>query len=315
MSSNLGLTFSDTEPSSSARKNATMVMSGTGLQISQVPVTQQIPVFRCLDNSGGLNIDELYFKSASGLNLINVRRKQLHNFDTDIAGGLMLNQFIYNPRLIIFGEKGFNTIDDFIYTWSGNATIQDSFNASVGRFLTMFSPFNGVSGDYLNLNVMMGGIGAGFSERILGMIKMVLDFQTNQIVRMGFGMEEVQNTVDPTRKMGLEMCPSTGINWQGITGNGVSRTVTATSMPVSTYPTHQWYRMFFNPSNASIKFTNSAGTLKLVTSTIPSGGQIEPIRNWRMGIQTTNSQPKNMYVNLVKFIANNNSVDFFDGPE
>jgi hypothetical protein len=34
-----------------------------------------------------------------------------------------------------------------------------------------------------------------------------------------------------------------------------------------------------------------------------------------MGIQTTNSQPKNMYVNLVKFIANNNSVDFFDGPE
>jgi hypothetical protein len=312
---NLGLPYTDGEASSSARKNATMVMTGTGAQIAAIPTSQQIPFFKCLDNSGGLNMDEVYFKSASGLQLINFRRKHLHNFDTDIAGGLMLNQFIYNPRIIVFGEKGFNTASDFMYTWTGNAVLTEFFNNSIGRAYSLFSSWNGVTGDYLNVTAILGGINIGFAQMLLGIIKMVLDFQTNQIVRIGFGMEEVQNTVDSTRKMGIEMCPSTGINWQGVTANGITRTVSATSMPVSTYPTYKNYRMFFNPSNATIKISNSDGVLKVITSTVPSGGQIDSIRTWRMGIQTTNSQVKNIYVGNVKFIGHNNSTDFFDGPE
>jgi len=313
--SNLGLPFTDGEASSSARKNATMVMTGTGAQIAAIPTSQQIGIFKCLDNSGGLNADEIYFKSASGLQLINFRRKHLHNAATDIAGGLLLEQLIYNPRIVQFGYNGFISTDQFVYTLIGNATFSEFFNNSIGRFGVFNSPFNGVTGDYVNATVMLGGIGIGFSEKILGFIKLVMDFQTNQIARIGFGMEEVQNTIDSTRKMGMEMCPSTGINFQSVTANGISRTALATSMPASTYPTYKNYRMFFNPTNASVKISNNDGVLKIVTSNIPSGGQIDPVRTFRMGLQTTNSQVKNLYISMVKFTGNNNSTDFFDSPE
>ena len=232
-----------------------------------------------------------------------------------IAGGLMLNNFIYNPRIISFGLECFNTVNQYIFTLVGNATYNEFFNTSVGRFSVFFSPWNGVSGDYINGTVMLGGQTLGFAQMLIGFARIVMDFQTNQIARIGFGMEEVQNTVDSTRKMGMEMCPSTGINWQGVTANGISRTVTATSMAASTYPTYKNYRLFFNPTNASIKISNNDGTLKLITSTIPSGGQIDAVRTWRMGIQTTNSQVKNLYVGNIKFIGHNNATEFFDGPE
>ena len=312
---NLGLPTTSGEAMSSARRNATMVMSGTGLEISNIPTTQQIPLFKCLETSGGLNSDELYFRSANNQTFINVRRKHNHSSNSDSDGGILLDQFVYNPRDIHFGLQGHNSAVDFVFTSSGTAAFLEQFVSNVGRFYTLKSTWSGTAGNYFNASAMGGGTSIGFSEKVIGFIKLVLDYQINQIVRAGFGMEEVQAGTDPTRKAGMEMCGSTGINWQGVSSNGITRTVSATSMNSSTWPTYKTYRIFFNPTNATIKISNSDGTLKLLTSTIPSGGQIDPTRNWRMGIQTTNSQEKIMYVAYVKFDAKNNDTTCFDSPE
>jgi hypothetical protein len=314
-SSNLGLPTSEGEAMSAARRNAMMVMSGKGTEISAIPTTQQIPFFRCIESSGGLLVDENYFKSADGLSIKNFRRKHLHNLETDTAGGLLLNSLVYNPRNWTFGDKGFNTINDFIHTNSGAATFTEGSSSTLGRYFQLTSTWSGSVGEYRNASVMSGGTILGFSEKILGIIKMYMDYQINQVARIGFGMEEVQNTVDVTRKAGMEMCGSTGINWQGVSSNGVTRTVTATSMGASTYPNPKTYRIYFNPTNASIKISNNDGVLKIITSTIPSGGGVDPNRIFRIGLQTTNSTPKIMTVSRVQFIGKNDDSTWFDGPE
>jgi hypothetical protein len=311
---NLGLPFSEGQTTSPARRNATMVMSGKGSEIAAIPTTQQIPVFRCIETSGGLTSDELYFRSANNQSFINVRRKHTHASNSDADGGIQLDQFINNLNDIHFGQQGHNGSTDWSLTSSGTAAYGEFFNTTNGRFFTLKSTFVGSTGNYINLAAMGGGSGIGFSEKVIGIIKMVMDYQINQIARMGFGMEEVQAGTDPTRKAGLEMCGSTGINWQGVSGNGVTRTVSATSMNSSTYPNYKTYTIYFNPINASIKIVNNDGTVKTITSTVPSGGIVDPTRNWRMGIQTTNSQEKIMYINRVMFHAKTNDPAWPSGP-
>ena len=55
-----------------------MVMSARGSEIATVPVNQQIPIFRCVETSGGYTQNELYVRTADDLGVYNVRRKHTH---------------------------------------------------------------------------------------------------------------------------------------------------------------------------------------------------------------------------------------------
>ena len=312
---NSGLPFSEGEAISAARQNAVSFISGTGTQIAAIPSTQQIGAFHALDTSSGFSLDECYIRSADGLNMLNLRRKHLHNASTDPAGGLLHDIFVFNPRVLQYGWDGIINIEDLYITKTGQAAVNPITDNINGSYLQLNSTFANNVGEYVNIAVATGNAPLGFSEKVVGMVDMICDFSANQVVRCGFGMEEVQNTVDTTRKLGIEACDSTGTAWQGVTCNGTTRTVTATGMPVAPNTSMHGYKIYFDPISASCKFTNSDGIVKLVTSTIPSGGQIDPNRVWRQGIQTTNSTSKNMYVSHIQFVAKNVSSIWFDQPD
>ena len=313
---NLGLPFLEGDQASNARRNAVMVMSAKGSEIAAVPSAQQIPVFRCIETSGGYTKDELYVRTADNLGVYNVRRKHTHATDTDEEGGTLHNILINNPRIISFGEEPSNNLYDFNVTKIGAATFNYTPDAVYGRTLLLTSPWNigSAQGEYVNASV--NGVSIGFDEKILGIITMYLAYNANQVARVGFGMEEAQNTIDPTRKCGMEMCGGTGINWQAVTANGLTRTTSATSMNAAPIPNDfKAYRMFFNPSNVSFKLTNQDGIVKIMTSTIPSGGFIENPRLFRAGINTTNTQEKSFWILRIFFVARNSDPNWFDGPE
>ena len=158
-------------------------------------------------------------------------------------------------------------------TKTGAATFDYTPDAVHGRTLLLSSPWNigSAQGEYVNASVT--GMSIGFDEKMLGIITMYLAYNANQVARVGFGMEEAQNTIDPTRKCGMEMCGGTGINWQAVTANGLTRTTSATAMNAAPVPNDfKAYRMFFDPSDVSFKLTNQDGIVKVMTSTIPSGG-------------------------------------------
>ena len=224
--SNLGTNFAEGDLLSDSRLNAKTVFSGTGSEIVAIPATMQCPVYRCLETSGGYKRDELYFRSADQLGSLNVRRKHSHGQDTDEEGGTFHNMLINNPLPVEFGKGPFNSLADFNASRSGTATLNDILDATYGRTINLHSTWSGTEGEYVNASV--AGTSIGFTDKILAVIEMYMLYNANQVARVGFGMEEAQNTVDISRKIGMEMCSGTGTNWQAITANGHTRTTTAT---------------------------------------------------------------------------------------
>lgn len=313
--STLGVPFLEGEPVSNARRNATSVISMNGDQIASLSSDEEFSFFRCKATSGGLKQDEFYGRSADNLTLLNFRRKHLHNEDTDEAGGSMLSMFVNNPKMILFGQCGFNTLDDFVITLSGTATMSEQVNDAVGRYHRLQSTWNagGSTGYYVNGSV--AGIQLSLSQQMIAIWKMQLDFDANQVCRVGFGMEESNAGVDNTPKAGIEGCNATGVNWQGVIADGLSRTVTPTAVPIKPTPAQfRDYRLFVNPVTGEVKFASSDGNGKLISSNAP-GGIIEPKRRWREGINTTNSTVKNLYIACIQFAALNGDALWFTAPE
>lgn len=312
--SNLGTNFQEGDLLSDSRLNAKSIFSGTGLEIVAIPATLQVPIFRCLETSGGYKKDEVYFRSADQLGSINVRRKHYHSQDTDEEGGTYHNMLINNPLPIEFGKRPFNTLDEFNMSKSGAATLSDIIDGTYGRTINLHSTWSGAVGEYVNATV--AGTPIGFGDKVLAVIEMYMAYNANQVARVGFGMEESQNTVDIGRKIGMEMCSGTGTNWQAVTANGITRTTSATSMNAAPVPnTFKTYRMFFNPSNVSYKLTNSDGITKIVTSTIPSGGQIDNPRLFRIGLNTTNATAKDLWSTRLYFVAQCADTLWYSSPE
>jgi hypothetical protein len=315
-SSNLGLGYAEGDQVANARLNATMVMSAKGSEIASVPFTQQTPLFRCLESTSGFIANELYMRTADNLGVTNVRRKHTHSADTDEEGGLLHNMFIYNPRIVQFGLTPFNNLYDFNQTKVNTASFDYVPDEFYGRTLLLTSTWDtaGSIGNYVNASV--AGQQIGFTEKMLAMATLYMDFNANQVARVGFGMELANNTVDVTRKVGMEMCGGTGTNWQAVSANGVTRTVSATSMNSAPVPNaFMTYRFFFNPNTVSYKLTNTDGLTKVMTSTIPSGGSIDYPRLFRFGLDTTNSTTKHMWLLRLYFIAKNTDPSWFNGPE
>ena len=290
--------YQEGEQASSAKRNATSVLSNTGAVLSATPATQLIPIVRCTETSGGLKKDELYFRSADLLSWINVRRKHLHNSALDEDGGLHHEIKLANPKEISFGKGPSNHIDDFVITSSGDAGAVYYVDPTYGKTVVLTSTWNSGSsvGNYVNASVQ--GRPVSFTEKIVAYVMTQLNFNANQVARIGWGMEESQNTVDLTRKLGMEMCSSTGTNWQIVTANGLTRTISASSMNASPVPLSPvTYCFYYNPYTAEFKVKSSKGVSKLVTSTIPSGGQIDNVRVFRIGIDTTNATSKTLWIN------------------
>lgn len=316
MSINLGLPFQEGEPASQARRNATMVMSGKGAEIAVIPASQQIPLFRCLTTESGLLGDEIYFRTADGLSLKNIRRKHTHSADTDEEGGLFHNVMIHNPRVVVFGQTPFNNIYDFNVDKQDTASLLYVPEANYGRALLLTSTWDlvNVRGNYINASV--AGQQIGFTEKMLAMIQIYMNYNANQVARVGFGMENAHNTIDITKKVGMEMCGGTGTNWQAVTADGVTRSTSATSMNAAPIPNYfKTYRMYFNPHNVSYKLSSTDGITKIMTSTIPSGGPIDYPRLFRIGLNTTNPTEKYLWLMRLFFIAKNVDDTWFDGPE
>jgi len=313
--STLGVPFLEGEPVSNARRNATSVISMNGDQIASLPSDQEFAFFRCKQTSGGLKQDEFYGRSADNLTLLNFRRKHAHNEDTDEAGGTMLNMFINNPKMILFGQRGFNTLDEFVVTLSGTATISEQVNDAVGRYHRLQSTWNAGGSTGYYINARSAGIQISLAQQMLAIFKMQLDFDANQVCRVGFGMEEANAGVDNTPKAGIEMCNATGTAWQVITADGLARTVTPSPVQVKPTPAQfRDYRIFVNPISGEVKFASSDGNGKIATSNFPSG-IIEPKRRWSEGINTTNSTTKNLYLANVFFAALNGDTLWFSQPE
>ena len=289
---------------SAAKRNAMAVISDRGAALTGLPISTLVPVARCTETSGGLKRDQMYFRSTDMQSWINFRKRHFHNSYNDEDGGTLHDILLANPKIVSFGNEPFNHIDDFMTQATAPSTASIVEDDTYGRTIYLNSEWNTEIQEGIPVNLSAKGLPLSFSDRMVAYASLWMAFNANQVARVGFGMELSQNTVDIQKKVGMEMCSSTGLNWQAVTANGLVRTVSATSINAAPSPNVlKTYQMIFDPETAQFYLSSSDGISKVMTSTIPSGGIIENTRLFRIGINTTNPTPKHMWVFKVKFNA------------
>ena len=289
--SNLGLLWSEGENTSESRLNAKSIFSGSGSEITALPSTKQIPVARCTETGDGFEANELYFQSSDGLSYLNVRRKHLHNADTDVAGGTLNDMLIANPKQINIGIPDPRANRFLNYKHASAPAVADLAQPSDVHYITVQT---GTTSGHYN-NIYLGGIQMGFAKAIYLSLKMQISHNANLVFRTGTGMEWVQDSTANSNKIGLEGCSGTGVYLQVVTGNALGRTATATTTdmaPVSAG--RRGYKVYWNPITADVNYADSDGNIKNVTATLPSSGAVVGSSLFRLGINTSNTTAKSV---------------------
>lgn len=293
MSSNLGLLYSEGESLSESRLNAKSVFSGTGSEITALPSTKQVPIARCIETGDGFEADELYFQSSDGLSYLNVRRKHTHNADTDIAGGSLNDILIANPKQIYINLPDPRASQFIPYKHASAPAIADSAVGSASQYVIMQT--GTTSGHYSGM--YKGGVQLGFAKAVLLRLKMQISHNTGMVFRAGSGIENVQDSTSNTNKIGIEGCAGTGTVIQVVTGNALGRTATATTSDMVPSPAQlRGYKVLWDPITADVKYWDSDANVKTVTATLPSSGAIVSSSLFRIGINTTNTTAKTLYL-------------------
>ncbi len=297
MSTNLGLLWSEGESASESRFNAKSIFSGTGSEITALPSTKQVPIARCIETGDGYDADELYFQSSDGLSYLNVRRKHLHNADTDIAGGTLQDILIANPKVVYINQRDISANDFRNYKHANATAISNVAAPNDSNYITVTT--GSASGEYNN--IFKGGIQMGFAKSLYISWKMQISHNANMVFRSGTGMEWVQDSTANSNKVGIEGCSGTGVYMQVVTGNSLGRTATATTTDMAASPSQlRGYKVYWNPITADVNYADSDGNLKNVTSTLPSSGAVVGSSLFRLGINTSNTTAKT--VNLASML-------------
>lgn len=305
MSASIGGLFSVGEEASQARRNGTMVFSGSGDEIVALSSDMVVPIVRCLADGGGKKVNELYFQSADNLSYLNVRRKHYHNSDADEDGGLISKSLLKNPRLIYINDKGL-MVNNFIVSKSSLASITDLPLGTIQgiKFLT-----SATSNEYANA-VYPGGAQFGWSKDAILITKGKIDNNANMTVRQGIGMESVESGPDNDRKMGIEGCAGSTF-WQLVTATGLARLATPTTTNMQqALPIGQ--RIVFDSQAPSVVYTDSNGATVTQPSTLPAPGVSNSSRLFRAGIKTTNTTQKEMHLYMLFVVGEDTDTVLFD---
>lgn len=305
----LGLLYSEGESLSESRLNAKSVFSGSGAAITALPSTKQVPIARCIETGDGFLADELYFQSADGTSYINVRRKHLHNADTDIAGGTLNDILVANPRQIYMNNPAPLASDFIAYKHANGVAPANSAVGSDSQYVTLTT--GAVSGEYSGM--YKGGVQMGFAKAVYLHLKMQLSHNSNIVFRAGTGIENVQNATSNSNKIGIEGCTGTGVFIQVVTGNALGRTATPTDSNMAATPAQlRGYKVYWNPITADVNYADSDGNVKTVTATLPSSGPAVSSSLFRIGVNTSNTTAKSLYLGGLLLIGHNADSVLFD---
>lgn len=305
MSASIGGLYSVGEEASQARRNGTMVFSGTGDEIEALSADMVVPICRCLSDGGGKKVNELYFQSADNLSYLNVRRTHYHNSNADEDGGLLSKSLLKNPRIIYINQKGL-LANQFIISKSTLASITDLPLGTIQgiKFLT-----SATANEYANA-IYPGGAQFGWSKDAILITKGKIDNNANQSVRQGIGMENVESGTDNDRKMGIEGCVGSTF-WQLVTATGLARLATPTTTNMQqALPIGQ--RIVFDSQAPSVVYTDSNGATVTQPSTLPTPGVSNSSKIFKAGIKTTNTTQKEMHLYMMFIVGEDSDTVLFD---
>jgi hypothetical protein len=230
-------------------------------------------------------------------------KKHTHSMDTDLEGGLMIEEFLANMgNLDVFLGTSWKATD-FLQEVSGTgAAVADEVSgSSADTKLTAGTSTNGYA------NIKRFGVAMDFSKKSGFIARYELTGTiANYLLRLGIDAERLDLANDATQQSyGIEAC-SGQTNWQTWSCDGTTRSNTATSYAVDTNA-NVWMAQH-DPTEPEIIFTKSLdlGANQVTkTSDIPVSGISASQSLWAAGIKsTTTSQSKDLKHRGVIVLAN-----------
>lgn len=282
--SNLGPKWEDDEHYSPGRMNAKGITRDTGTNLVAIATTKQLGAVCPTDTSGGLIKNVLYVcdydSSFNRVDFIPVFGKHLHDFDTNAAGGRLLDIRFANSAKLLEINNYF--IDDSLY-------LENNLNGVVTRI--------GLTDDaYLELktltttnnhaNVTLSGPKISFADKILMQFNAEINLNSNILARIGLNIDRVDEAQSTSRRqMALEGCDGHGTNYVIINANGntSSLTVTATTMPLNP-GAEKNYKLFHTPATEVRAYIDGVSNA-VSTTNVASTGDSSHYRMFRAGIK------------------------------
>lgn len=273
--------------------NPRLLYTATGDQILALGVSNTPKLMLATANStnGLVGIDKVYFrKNDNTLQVLNLV-KHYHDTDTDDAGGLQQEQLYRNlAQTIQIQQWGAMLLASHINIVGTNSAVTADFdNATVAG-----GKVNLNTGEFANnlANIRTGGVSHDWSKKSKMNIVCQVSGSVNLVVRAGICAEPLISVNDVNKKVGMEFCDSTGVNWNIFSSNGV-RSLLSTTYPGST--TKQGYQIAHTPAT-NTRLQTGASSFVTKSSDCPGTGASDNGRLIGCGIKTAEPVTKNLYV-------------------
>lgn len=287
MSANLGLPFEDDENHSPPRANAGKIIVDTAENIQAIPTDKQVGAVRPTNTAAGLvegvTYVPIYNSSFIRTGWQAIAGKHLHDADTEVAGGALLDIHFANLRNVILFTRWLSPIpSDFVVTKVGTG---DLTRDATGEY-----PLKCATSASNNDLTTARGIGIKYEWNT----KLALEFMSNcshssgLLARMGIGTDRIEDSQDTARRqMGIEGCDGHGTTWVIINANGNTSSLTPTPTTADLLEASKTgYALVHLPAEEVRLYKNEV-SVGVSTTNVASSGNTDPDRLFIWGIKVT----------------------------
>jgi hypothetical protein len=275
--------------------NAGFVFAGTGAEIAALGSTAGPQIARCTASGSGFTADRVYFRLVGGTwNVLN-QAKHTHDQADDDSGGLLSDILYANTNNVYRQEK---------WGWFGNVMLNEYTGTGAGCFADLATGSTKLSTGTENTsyaNSRTGGRRHDWAQFSRVDLRIRADSGTNVIARAGVNMDTLSGSNTSAACYGIEFCTSTGVNWQLVSSDGTTRSITGSTAPGTTAAA-QYYKIEHipgAPGTGAVKLTTGMSASPFWTKTTnppPASGGSDAAKTVSMGIKTTDTTQKNLYV-------------------
>ncbi len=279
--------------------NHATIASVTGANVGGAPLSNRVPIVRCIQDGGIYKQNRAYLLKAdqNGYESLFPSHTHTPEDETNDGGALFWIRKLNSHHLLDFDNlsamnTGYFNVASLI---QGTSTSVDTI-LSGGAFILMTSNWNAGGSVGYSVTKIRGGLRLDFSYPFILRIKQVLSHATDLVYRGGCNLAYTHNLAGVVNQVGIEGCTSSasGVNYQAVSGNGTSRTgaplVGSNLAPGAV----RGYKIEYFPSDKII-FRDGAGNEVIKTDNWPAvSSATDSDATLRIGLYTSNSTAKSL---------------------
>jgi hypothetical protein len=266
----IGGPWSTLTQASSAKKNKTSVVSGTGADLATLTKSQHVLV-KCDADGGGLLNNHVYFANTAGDAFLDLSGIAAHTHSSAADGGTLFDIVRPNFKFMDTGpEYMFNSdIAKWVQTVGlGGAVTNDTDGTTLETSVKIDSL--ATSGG--NATIGVRGPKLDFSKNSQFQVKLKLNNISTFAIHCGVNADDITAVDSNTQKYNAEVCTVTNNNWFLRSANGTSKTTSDTGTLATTAAVSIRIEHFPEQGVPDVDMYINGGTVFQKSSDVPITG-------------------------------------------